>query len=123
MIGVVAAVVVGVAFVVAGASKLSAPGVWSASARDMGAPPLVVPVLPWVEMAVGASLAVQVATPVPAAAAIVLLAAFTALIGIRLAAGDRPTCACFGAWSAQPLGVRHVVRNLALLGLVVVSLV
>lgn len=120
-VGLVAAVVVGVVFVVAGASKLAAGPAWSASARDLGAPAWAVPVVPWVELVVGATLAVQVASPYPAAAALVLLAVFSALIVARLRAGERPPCACFGQWSATPIGARHLVRNAALAGLAVLA--
>ena len=30
---------------------------------------------------------------------------------LRLAQGRRPPCACFGAWSATPIGWGHVARN------------
>jgi hypothetical protein len=44
------------------------------------------------------------------------------LILRRLAEGQRPPCACFGAWSTKPLGRGHVVRNLGFIGLAVVAL-
>jgi hypothetical protein len=40
----------------------------------------------------------------------------------HLVAGRRPECACFGAWSAKPIGVGHVVRNGVLLALAVLAL-
>jgi uncharacterized membrane protein YphA (DoxX/SURF4 family) len=112
-----AAVVLGVAFVVAGASKLAAGGAWPAQAAGLGAPAWLAAPVPWVELAVGATLIVQVARPWPAVAALALLAAFTALIGRQLAAGKHPPCACFGAWSAKPLGWTHLARNAALIAL------
>jgi hypothetical protein len=51
-----------------------------------------------------------------------MLVAFTALIVRRLAEGKRPPCACFGAWSAKPLGIGHVARNGALIGLATLAL-
>ena len=54
--------------------------------------------------------------------ALLLLGSFTALIVRRLAEGKRPPCACFGAWSAKPLGAGHVVRNGALIVLAVLAL-
>lgn len=122
MLGVVASVIVGVAFVVAGASKVAAGPSWPATAREMGAPPFTIPFVPWVEIAVGAALVAQLAVPIPAIAALALLGAFTALILVRLSQGDRPPCACFGAWSAEPLGRTHVVRNAVLLLLAVLAL-
>ena len=89
----------------------------------MGAPAVVVPVLPWFEIVLGAVLVVQVARVPAAAVAAVVLVAFTALIVRRLAQGEHPPCACFGAWSATPLGWSHVVRNVALISLAVVAMV
>ncbi|MFP5489667.1 MAG: MauE/DoxX family redox-associated membrane protein [Acidimicrobiia bacterium] len=123
IVGTVASIVVGAAFVLAGASKVAAGRQWPATARDMGAPAATIPLVPWVEIAVGAALVAQLASPIPAIAALGLLVAFTALIVVRLAAGDRPPCACFGAWSAEPLGATHVVRNVVLIALTVLAIV
>jgi uncharacterized membrane protein YphA (DoxX/SURF4 family) len=114
-IAFVASVMLGVAFVVAGASKLAAGPAWSVQASELGAPRPVVPAVPWLEMAVGAALVAQLAEPVPAVLAIVLLITFTALIGTQLQRGKRPMCACFGAWSAKPIGPAHIARNSGLL--------
>lgn len=116
-----ASVVVGVVFVLAGASKLASGAVWRASARDLGAPDWAAPVVPWVELATGALLVVQFAQPWPAIAALVMLAGFSTLIGIRLRAGERPMCACFGQWSASEIGPRHLVRNAVLAALALVA--
>lgn len=112
-----AGVVVGIAFVVAGASKLAAGQGWFAQAAGLGVPRSVAAPVPFAELAVGALLLVQVVRPWPAVAAIVLLVGFTGLILLRLARGQHPPCACFGAWSAKPLGWGHVARNAALLAL------
>ncbi len=79
--------------------------------------------MPWFEIVLGAVLVVQVA-PIPAAViALVTLVAFTGLIVRRLAQGEHPPCACFGAWSAKPLGPGHLVRNgvLMLLAVIVIA--
>lgn len=121
-VAVVASVVVGVAFLVAGGSKLAAGPSWPAQAAALGAPSLVVPAVPWVELVVGAALVLQLGRPVAALGAIVLLVVFSALIVLRLSQGRRPPCACFGAWSATPIGASHLLRNGALLVLAVVAL-
>jgi uncharacterized membrane protein YphA (DoxX/SURF4 family) len=120
-LSVVASILLGLAFLVAGGSKLAAGRSWPEQARGLGAPAVVVPVLPWFELVLGAVLVVQLAPVAAAVVALVLLAAFTALIVRRLAQGRHPPCACFGAWSARPLGWGHVARNafLAALGVVV----
>ena len=119
---VVAAVLVGVALVVAGGSKLAAGGAWPEQARGMGAPRWVVPLVPWVELAVGAALVTQLARRAAALAAIALLVAFSVLIARLLRRGEHPPCACFGSWSLEPIGPRHLVRNAALVALAVVAL-
>lgn len=120
--GLIASIVVGLAFVAAGASKLAAGPTWPATAKEMGAPAWTIPFVPWVELAVGATLVTQVATPVPAVVALLLLVAFTVLIVLRLSGGDRPSCACFGSWSAEPIGRIHVIRNAILMGLAVLAM-
>jgi uncharacterized membrane protein YphA (DoxX/SURF4 family) len=120
--GVVTSVVLGVVFVVAGATKVIAGPAWASEAREMGAPDAAIPAVPWVEIVLGAVLVVQLAPVAAAVVAIVLLTVFTALIVRQLAAGRRPPCACFGAWSRRPLGPVHVVRNVVLLGFAAVAL-
>jgi len=118
----VAAIVLGGAFVLAGAAKLAAGSMWRAQAVQLGAPASVAPFVPWAELLVGAALVSQLVEPFAAALAIVMLVVFTVLIGVRLARGEHPPCACFGAWSATPVGPRHLVRNAALLLLGVLAL-
>ena len=120
-VGTVAAIAVGLAFVAAGVFKLADGPGWPKQAADMGVPPAVSRVVPFVEIVVGAVLAAQLAEPWPAVAAIVMLVAFTIVIALRLLDGSRPPCACFGSRSTRPLGTYHVVRNLALLALAVLA--
>lgn len=117
-----ASVVVGGTFLVAGASKIAAGREWPVQARGLGAPRWTIPLVPWIELVLGALLVVRLARPWPALAAVALLLAFTVLIVRRLAAGAHPPCACFGTWSAQPLGARHVVRNGVLVVLAALAL-
>jgi uncharacterized membrane protein YphA (DoxX/SURF4 family) len=121
MVVTVAALIVGAAFVVAGASKLAARDTWPSQAKGLGAPDWTVPVVPWVELVVGALLVVQVGRPVMAIIAIGMLTVFTAMIAVQLRQGRHPPCACFGAWSAKPIGGGHVARNLALIAFAVVA--
>jgi hypothetical protein len=50
-----------------------------------------------------------------------LIGGFTVLIGVRLAQGRRPPCACFGRMSTRPIGPGTLVRNIVLLALAVVA--
>jgi Methylamine utilisation protein MauE len=59
-------------------------------------------------------LAVPGTAPAGLAAAAVLLATFTAAIGLSLKRGARAPCRCFGA-SRTPLGAPQLLRNLVLL--------
>lgn len=121
-LGVVASVALGLVFVVAGASKLVAGPGWRQQATDLGAPRWSVPLVPWAELVVGALLVVQVARRPLALVALGMLVAFSALIALRLREGRRPPCACFGAWSAKPLGVGHLARNAGFAALALVAL-
>lgn len=116
-----AAILVGAAFLVAGGAKIAAGAAWPAQAADLGAPAFVVPFVPWLEILVGAALCAQLARPVTGAVAAAMMVAFSALLVLRLAQGRRPPCACFGSWSAKPLGWKHLVRNAALLALALVA--
>ena len=123
VVAALAGVLLGLSFLVAGGSKIAASGSWPEQARGLGAPGWAIPLVPWVELVLGAVLVVQV-TPVAAGlAATGVLTLFTVLIGRRLAAGEHPPCACFGAWSASPIGWRHLVRNGVLIALAVVVIV
>ena len=121
-VGLVAASVLGRVFLVSGGAKIAAGPAWPEQAAGLGAPALAVPVLPWIEVVLGAILVMQLAPVAAAAAALVVLAAFTALIVRRLSQGRHPPCACFGAWSTKPLGAGHVARNAAFMVLAVVAL-
>ncbi|MEU1883637.1 MauE/DoxX family redox-associated membrane protein [Streptosporangium sp. NPDC020072] len=57
---------------------------------------------------------IDATAPVGLGLAAMLLAAFTGAIGSAVRRGATTSCRCFGA-SDQPLGVRHVVRNVILL--------
>jgi hypothetical protein len=82
----------------------------------------VIPVLPWFEIALGAVLIAQLSRVAASAVALAVLAAMTALVIRRLAQHEHPPCACFGAWSAKPLGPGHLVRNGVLMVLAVVAI-
>ena len=112
-----ARVVLGAVLVASGILKLRDPS-WPEAARAFGAPAATVRPLPYVEVAVGVLLGAQVR--LAAVAALALLAAFTTLIVVHLARGDRVPCACFGR--PTPVSPSDLVRNLALIGLAVVGL-
>ena len=59
----VASILLGLAFLVAGGSKLAAGPSWPRQAEGLGAPSVVVPLLPWFELVLGAVLGAWSATP------------------------------------------------------------
>ena len=122
-LAVAAAIVVGAAFLLAGGAKIAAGPAWSVQAATLGAPAVVIPVVPWAEIVIGALLCAQIERPLVASIAGVMLLAFSALLALRLAKGQHPPCACFGSWSAKPLSWKHLARNAALLAIAVVAIV
>jgi uncharacterized membrane protein YphA (DoxX/SURF4 family) len=117
----IAAVLVGVVFIVASITKLAKPGLWRAQSVDLGVPWVVAAGVPYAEAVVGAALLSQWQRPVCAWCAVVMLAAFTALLVAKLAQGERPPCACFGSFTAAPIGPSNVVRNLVLIAIAVAA--
>ena len=124
VVGTIAAVIVGVAFVAAGVFKLPDGPAWPKQAADMG-----VGRADRARRAVGRdrrrrraggrSCSSRGRRSPPSC----MLVAFTVVIGLRLLDGSRPPCACFGSRSTRPLGAYHVVRNLVLLALAVIAAV
>ena len=123
MIGTVARVVLGVLFLASGALKLRDPS-WPGAAQAMGAPRWSVWIVAPAEIVLGAGLAAGLAEPWPAWLALGLLAAFSAALArvLRQPASERPVCACFGRWSAKPVGAGSLLRNGGLAVLAVAAL-
>lgn len=105
-----ARIAVGVVLLVAGVAKLCQPA-WPATATAFGAPAWLVPVLPWVEILLGALLVSGVGLPWTALVAAGLIAAFAIAVGLRVRRGDAVPCGCFGETSPQPVGRDTVIRN------------
>lgn len=112
---------VGAVFVFAGVSKLALGSEWIGYARDLGTPRMIIPYVPWLEIAIGLGLVARVFSGVINVAALVMLLTFTALIVGQLLRGHRPPCACFGRRSVRPIGWSNVSRNMVLITLILVS--
>ena len=121
--GVAASIVVGLVLCAAAFTKLRTGRGWESQGRDLGVPLTVLPVVPWIELGLGALLVVRLAWFAASVAAIGLLVTFTGIVLMNLARGRRPVCACFGSLGATPIGPWHVWRNVALIVLAVVGLV
>jgi len=123
VIGTVARIVLGALFLASGALKLRDPS-WPGAARAMGAPRWTVPIIAPAEIVLGAVLAAGALRPWPAWLALGLLVAFSmALLRVlRRPLAERPACACFGRWSAKPVGAGSLLRNAVLAGLAALAL-
>ena len=118
--------VVGVVFIFAGIQKLLAGIEWLVQAEQLRPPRIAkpfVPLVPYIELVVGGLLIVDMQELPVRIAAIILLSSFTVLLVARLAAGERPPCACFSFRSTRPIGWSNVTRNSGLLALLVASIV
>ena len=110
---VVAGLLLGAVFVLAGVMKIASPQQWRSQSEDLGVPVAIGHTVPFVEIIVGALLVAQIARREVALVAAAVLLVFTILLVVRLAQGRRPPCACFGAWTTKPIGWANVVRNVA----------
>ena len=121
VIGRIAAIALGVMFVVSGGFKIADGPAWPKMAADLGVARPLALALPWYEVVLGALLISGIISPWAEIAATVTLLAFTVVIVHRLLDGSRPPCACFGSRSNRPLGRRHVARNVVLLAVALIA--
>ncbi|WP_327354724.1 MauE/DoxX family redox-associated membrane protein [Streptomyces sp. NBC_01304] len=116
-----ARLLVAAVFAVAAYGKLRARMATWRAVREFGVPAPFVPTAARALVLSEAAVAVAVLVPASAAwaagAGLVLLAVFTAAIGVQLAQGRHPACSCFGTASAAPIGPGTLLRNAALLAL------
>ncbi|MBM36366.1 MAG: hypothetical protein CL460_04270 [Acidimicrobiaceae bacterium] len=119
---IAARIVLGIVFLFSGALKLRDPS-WPATAREFGSPKPVAIVIAPLEVVLGAMLVVGVGSPWTSISAEIVLAVFTVamLRVMRRPLAQRPVCACFGGWTARPVGTSSVLRNLVLLVLAAIS--
>jgi hypothetical protein len=105
-------------FLLAGVSKIGHPIGTRRSLTQFGLPHRLVgpaaTMLPLAELMVALGLALRATVQLAAAAALALLAVFTATVGMSLLRGRRPDCGCFGAIRPRPIGAATIVRNVAL---------
>ncbi len=112
---------IGVVLLLAGFAKLRQPA-WAATAARFGTPRPLVPVVPWVELVLGALLVAGAGGRIPVFVALALLGAFTGVMAQRLASGEHSPCGCFGNAVAAPLGVDAIIRNGVLLAAGLIAL-
>lgn len=115
------AAVVGALVAFAGANKLTDRPAWRAAARAQGVPAPVAAILPAVELLLGVCLVVLPLNALALGATTALLVIFTVFLCVQVATRSTVPCACFGARSATPPQWRDVVRNLAMIGALVLA--
>ena len=116
LVAALARALVGWVLLVSGVLKVRSRS-WPAAAAAFGTPRPLVPVVPWAELALGTLLVAQVGVPWTAAVALALLAAFTAVVAVRVARAEEVPCGCFGDASTRPVSRRTLARNLVLCAL------
>ena len=107
---------IGLVLLVSGTLKIRQPA-WPAAAAAFGTPRVLIPLVPWIEVVLGALLVAQVGGLWTPLGALILLAGFTVAVGWHVARGDRVPCACFGESSTKPVDAVTLSRNLALCAL------
>ena len=98
-------------FAFAGFSKITDPKKFGVPVRFAGLVGILVPLC---ELGVAIGLALRATVHVAAAAALLLLIAFTTAVSVNLWKGRKPECACFGGTRPSPIGASTLGRNLIL---------
>lgn len=120
-VGYATAVLLAAVFAVAAAAKVRTPGATAATFRRLGlpAPRPLARAVPAVEVLVATAL--LAAPRAGAAAALVLLAAFTAVLGRAVVRRVDVSCGCFGASSTAAVTSVTLLRNALLLAAAAVT--
>jgi hypothetical protein len=121
-----ARVTVAVTLVYAAVAKLHEAGRLPTQMRAFGVPAglsiATAVIVPVVELTFGLSLVAFPYSPLPAYAAIAVLALFTGAVVANLASGQPKPCPCFGAVAVErPVSPRTLVRNAWLLALAIIA--
>lgn len=116
-----ASALVGAVLAYAGARKMLDPRAWFASASAQGLRHAIAAPVPFVELVIGACLVGLGPQLWSLSSATLLLTVFTVFLVVQVTTGSKVPCACFGAASRRPPRWSDVVRNLCLVGLLVVS--
>ncbi|NOX29393.1 MAG: DoxX family membrane protein [Actinobacteria bacterium] len=118
---VVLEIVFGAVFVASGFLKRNDPG-WPQAALALGTPRWLVGPIPILEVVLGVAIISGVAPRFGLIGGCVVLAGFTVVLLRAIRMPEPPVCACFGQWSAKPIGTGSIVRNAVLLVVGIVAL-
>ena len=119
-LALVSGVVLGAVFIAAGVLKPSSPP-WPGDAVALGVSERVARPVPVVEVVLGALVATGVGSPWSEVAVIALLVVFSIVVRRASRLEQPPVCACFGSLGRRPVGRGHLLRNLALIALGVIT--
>jgi Methylamine utilisation protein MauE len=115
--GRLAAVALGLVLLLSSVAKLARRGNASEAAGALGVPVWAAMAVPWVELVLGALLVAGLLLPWTAAAAALVLVAFSVVLLRVLVRGEHPRCRCFGSLTAGRVTWWSVARNVVLLAL------
>jgi uncharacterized membrane protein YphA (DoxX/SURF4 family) len=119
----IAPVILAVVFAFAGGAKFADQQATAKGFHDLGLPkaPRLAVQVPTVELATAVLL---IAAPIGGAIiALILLAAFSVLLVLRLRDGDEVPCKCFGSTRTRPIAWTDLARNGVLATLALVTIV
>lgn len=117
MVSRIAAALVGIVFLIAGASKVVNLSQWMRDARSQAVWKPVAAAVPFVELILGGCLVGLPVSPVVLGLSTALLLVFTAFLIAQIRVSSDVPCACFGSFQRRPPSGNDVFRNLALMGL------
>ncbi len=112
----------GAVFVASGALKRKDPG-WPQAARALGTPKWLVRPMPILEVLLGVVIISGVTSRAGLVAGCVVLVVFSVVLIRAIRMPEPPVCACFGRWSAKPIGPGSILRNGVLLSVGISALV
>lgn len=120
----VAALALGLVFEWSGIAKVASRDAWQVEGTPFSTgrrsiDRLVRAYLPWLEIVLGVLLIVRISPVVVGAVSAAVLVSFTVALVKVLAAGQRPSCMCFGARRPRPVSWLSVGRNVGLIGVAV----
>lgn len=117
----IAAVCVGVVFLLAGASKVVNMAQWLRDARSQAVWKPVAVAIPFVELILGGCLVGLPVSAVVLGLSTALLLVFTAFLIAQIRIASDVPCACFGSFLRRPPSGKDVLRNLVLMALLFLS--
>jgi putative oxidoreductase len=117
---------IGCVFIAAALAKIGDPAGFALQIHNFRLAPvwsehLVAIVLPWVELAAGLALVLEIRARAGAALTLALMVFFTIAVGSAWARGLDFECGCFGKVGASRIGAHKFLENLGLIALALLA--